>query len=108
MSEVRTLPAMEGLDLFVGCFQLTPFVCWDGGLKASCRDDTRAQPFLRQKEFVRKYKPRIAILLASDYEDLQPEQRTNALRFALDGTGKNTQVAGKGEWAFRPLHTCSR
>ncbi len=25
MVDVRTLPAMEGLDLFVGCFQLAPF-----------------------------------------------------------------------------------
>ena len=71
--DVRTLPAVQGLDLFMGCFQLAPFVCWDGGFKASCAGDTRAQPFLHQREFARKYKPRIAILLASDYEDLHPE-----------------------------------
>ena len=103
--DVRTLPAMEGLDLFAGCFQLATFVCWDGGFKASCTDDTRPQPFLHQWEFVRKYKPRIAILLTSHYEDLQPDQRTHALRFVLDGKDKNTHVADKGEWALRPLHT---
>ena len=48
-------------------------------------------------EFARKYKPRIAILLASDYEDLHPEQRADALRFVLDGKDKNTEVADKGE-----------
>ena len=95
--DVRTLPAMEGLDLFVGCFQLAPFVCWGGGFKASCAGDTRAQPFLRQREFVRKYKPRISILLANDYEDLHPEQRADALRFVLDGKDKNTEVADKGQ-----------
>ena len=54
---------------------------------------------------MRKHKPRIAILLASDYEDLQPEQRTNALRFVLDSNAKSTDVADKDEWALRPLHT---
>ena len=52
---VRTLPAMKDLDLFASCFQLARFVCWDGGFKASCTDDTRAQHFLRQREFERKY-----------------------------------------------------
>ena len=42
--DVRTLPAMEGLDLFVGCVQLAPFVCWDGGVKASCTDGTAPSP----------------------------------------------------------------
>ena len=62
-------------------------------------------PSCAEREFARKYKRRIAILLASDYEDLQPEQRTHALRFVLDSKAKSTEVAGKGEWALRPLHT---
>ena len=68
-----------------------------GQAESSCPDDTRAQPFLRQREFVRKYKPRISILLANDYEDLHPEQRADALRFVLDGKDKNTEVADKGQ-----------
>ena len=46
--DVRTLPAMEGLDLFADCFQLATFVCWDGGFKASCTDDTRQTSRIRQ------------------------------------------------------------
>ena len=82
--DVRTLPAMEGLDLFAGCFQLAPFVCWDGGFKASCADDTRPSPSYTKRQIVRKYKPRIAVLLASDYKDLHPEQLHVCMLIALN------------------------
>ena len=54
---------------------------------------------------MRNYKPRNAILLASDYEDLQPARCTGVIRFVMDGKDKDAEVEDKGKWSSRPLRT---